>query len=1620
MATDTLISNELEPIDTAQLSNFQDLRAKIYELALQQGFITTDIVADDLRLNVAGTRFFLPVAPYAMKWLTSFCQEAKSGFNDNWLPGEPIDLIVLSRSSMRATQSRLALAHCSLLESKISLLESSRGSVTLIEGEVGVGKTHFIMKFISDTLFNTCPVYFSPASSYSTEPLGPFHAIVRQYLDLTAAHRGCDPTSVLCGMLRPHEELYLDSPLLDEVLATDMQQKLRTVLGPDSVDTATVFESRLATMSNEEKSARRYILYLYLILSIGVHKPSIIILDDAHSLDDDSWSLLLILSLIMSGDEGEAKRILRSANLPNFDLAGPVRIMFVVAFRPLVTHRSVFKSKSAPYEALIASSSATLLKLDGLPPEEVEELLVACLQGNVASISDDFYKLVELKCMANPWMIKQLLEALQATHPPVLRFQPLDGLCGYEGEVNCDDGTLRPMSTSTIRGSAIRSSVDIDDISFSLEPMHVDLVESFTFNECPLPLVVAQSFGTIFDRLNSCQRMILKTACHLGKQFKWSALWASYPLDGHKHRLHKEMNNLLSIGMVVEIPNTTLANKERTYHFISDFLMDFIMVLMLKDQREKISSCVQKFHTDEETAQRKKFMKKNLAISGTDGILKMGILEVQKEVSTSFWKSKVKRRVEGDWKHRFCVISHAGLSMYRDKQHHATSPSTATQVIYLRGATAHMEPKGIHGTDKDFVFRIDASSYLKEKHTQLERRSFIMNGSSEEDSKAWIYMLKYASEACEEMQVDVDTLRDDSHRIVASAGKGESELDPETSDAQLEVTVVATKEMSAADVFGASNCYICCSVDEDQHFTSVSFDSHGNYQWNEKFIFPLSREQWVQESIVFAARKKDIMMTDDILGSADLEISSIPLENLYEQTMWLPLMQREQNESKCVGQVCVEIKLELSDDLKAAIRTSSLQAVKDSIMNSVQAAKVANHFHVPGRVNSIDDLNHLFAMVKPFSRETSSMRKGASLRKRLANLVQVEKSSEPITAALTRRASVATASGKEMVKGLESLLKQLKAGSFDEFMLPTLESGSVNTLWVCSELRGLLAQARLASQANEDHEVSILNPFEGVMEQAGELDQQEQAWLTHYSQPVSRHAVAVAVNLEKESTLAKRIRRASHMPPTKTNQHRRTISPVKTHRAASRNDDSSTLVEPDIFDPNVSEYEGYYVLDACDEIQGPYDARQLRGWLESGYLHPQVFVRHGGDKHGHFFPLGVFERPLHRIVCQGLDEWPVHDHDIASGVLNDYRSWDFNIWDLEPYELAPLSMLLMSSLGLSESFNIDATKWRTFMLKVSSLMTCHGNPYHNYYHISDVAQTCFVLLTRFEASDLFLSHEILSLMVSSFVHDLDHPGMNNNYQVNKGTELAIRYNDASVLENHHCSLAFEVINSPECGILDGLDYSTRRSVRKLMINIILATDMTFHFALQADVTKLASRDCFRAPTEHPTIPQDTLSMELADEERVTLLKVVLHVSDISNSAKAWNISKKWSDLVCDEFFQQGEREKAEGLPVSPSMDRDTTLQDELSLNFTDFIIAPYFFSLTAVLPKLAPVICQIERNRGRWHEMLMSRLKRCVVSDEVISKWEKREKLFLTAVGPVVKTAAAKNSADETFSGKDT
>lgn len=61
---------------------------------------------------------------------------------------------------------------------------------------------------------------------------------------------------------------------------------------------------------------------------------------------------------------------------------------------------------------------------------------------------------------------------------------------------------------------------------------------------------------------------------------------------------------------------------------------------------------------------------------------------------------------------------------------------------------------------------------------------------------------------------------------------------------------------------------------------------------------------------------------------------------------------------------------------------------------------------------------------------------------------------------------------------------------------------------------------------------------------------------------------------------------------------------------------------------------------------------------------------------------------------------------------------------------------------------------------------------------------------------------------------------NVRYQINAQTELAVRYNDISPLENHHCAVAFQILAEPECNIFSNIDQEQFKRIRQVWVTIL--------------------------------------------------------------------------------------------------------------------------------------------------------------------------------------------------------
>lgn len=338
--------------------------------------------------------------------------------------------------------------------------------------------------------------------------------------------------------------------------------------------------------------------------------------------------------------------------------------------------------------------------------------------------------------------------------------------------------------------------------------------------------------------------------------------------------------------------------------------------------------------------------------------------------------------------------------------------------------------------------------------------------------------------------------------------------------------------------------------------------------------------------------------------------------------------------------------------------------------------------------------------------------------------------------------------------------------------------------------------------------------------------------------------------------------------------------------------------------------------------------------------------------------------------CLKIVDWPTIERATKFTVPSgNFNSWEFDVWLLEPADLPALCSLIMLQYNVPAKFDIKFGKWCGLFKQVQLNMSNPANPYHNLVHLVDVMQTCAAFLGEIGAANILNDTDILSLFLAALVHDIGHPGLSNAYQVHAETPLALRYNDMSVLEHHHCALAFELFQDPKSNVFLDVPSVLRKAVRKSIINLVLSTDMTTHFALSDELN-----DCVTRHFSSLATIREMESVVLPDKDRMVILRSILHASDISNPAKAWQTSKKWSDLVVEEFFAQGDLEKQKDLPVSMNMDRTKSFQDEISLSFSDYIASPFFLTLLKVFPKLGKAVRYLESNRKQWNSIMRNRI----------------------------------------------
>lgn len=126
-------------------------------------------------------------------------------------------------------------------------------------------------------------------------------------------------------------------------------------------------------------------------------------------------------------------------------------------------------------------------------------------------------------------------------------------------------------------------------------------------------------------------------------------------------------------------------------------------------------------------------------------------------------------------------------------------------------------------------------------------------------------------------------------------------------------------------------------------------------------------------------------------------------------------------------------------------------------------------------------------------------------------------------------------------------------------------------------------------------------------------------------------------------------------------------------------------------------------------------------------------------------------------------------------------------------ELKEYAFKLFEGLMLITTFRIDETVLRCFIDTLAGKY--RPVAYHSFYHGFDVALNSYCLIRKTSVLNVIKEFEALSLMVAALGHDADHPGNDNQFEIDSNSPLALCYNDISVLENHHASTTFSVLKS---------------------------------------------------------------------------------------------------------------------------------------------------------------------------------------------------------------------------------
>ena len=156
-----------------------------------------------------------------------------------------------------------------------------------------------------------------------------------------------------------------------------------------------------------------------------------------------------------------------------------------------------------------------------------------------------------------------------------------------------------------------------------------------------------------------------------------------------------------------------------------------------------------------------------------------------------------------------------------------------------------------------------------------------------------------------------------------------------------------------------------------------------------------------------------------------------------------------------------------------------------------------------------------------------------------------------------------------------------------------------------------------------------------------------------------------------------------------------------------------------------------------------------------------------------------------------------------------------------------------------------------------------------------------------------------------------------------------------------------------------------------MIKCILCTDMTKHFDLLKEITKLSNdrginKDFNLRKFFHSN---NMISPENLFEIKLLILSGLIHGADIANPSREFNVAKQFTYNLFEELFNQGDLEKGQNLNISFLCDRSAVNIPSSQIGFISNLVRPYFEKFSEILEGINEINSNLKKNELEWAKL---------------------------------------------------